>query len=412
MLPDHMAETQTVTARRDDGVSLRRTEDLIHILRPVIAFLVEVHAAGRPDPADNYDHTGWTRWMTQEHAENNNFMREIDEDLLAEYDTIDTEIAAIEAQRQQHPRNSQPWHDEGYRRSGIEVYKTFHVLNRLQETWLVKFTVDLSALDTWGRTFMTHMNTFGAALQRLTALLHTRVTADSWTQQDGFPENPLNADINTQWENTAMHFVRLLLFLFDVGITLEAGSDNTIDRDNPQFIISPPFTSPAVLRSRVLDSIHFVIYLEVCAWKVLTVSSLASPHYTYQLAIPNVCRELCTRISAVKDTCLQAEGRHHFLDNLDRTRCTERRRVIRAITTALEWRDQWEGPHAVEMLQQYRAALVPLQQDFTINLAHTFTQQDTPNHHDTHDDVLRAHMRDMTALLQQMKGLHATDHSK
>ena len=64
-------------------------------------------------------------------------------------------------------------------------------------------------------------------------------------------------------------------------------------------------------------------------------SSLDSPYYDFRLAIPEVCRELCTRLSAVKDACLKAERREGFLDNWDGTRSTDRRQVVPAITRAL-----------------------------------------------------------------------------
>ena len=104
----------------------------------------------------------------------------------------------------------------------------------------------------------------------------------------------------TQWERTVMQFVHLFLFLFDVGITLERGTDY----ENPQFQESETFSHDSVYRSRILSKIHFIRYLEVCTWKVLTLSGFDSPYSDFALAIPNVCHGLYPRISTVKDKCL------------------------------------------------------------------------------------------------------------
>jgi hypothetical protein len=174
-----------------------------------------------------------------------------------------------------------------------------------------------------------------------------------------------------------MKFVSMLLFLFDVGITPHAGPEpeNRIDHVNIRFDLSAAFTSPSKFRNRQLKIPSFRIYLEVCAWNVFTVSAMRSPTQVIRLAIPNVCRELCTRISAVKDQCLAAENRQGFLDNWEQPRSTSLRRIERAITGILEWRHIWESQNAVSMLQAYQAALAELQVEYAISLAQTSTSQ-------------------------------------
>ena len=400
-----------ISAPRDDGVSLARTEQLIRLLRSVIANHVEVHADGRAEDEVEmaWDHAGRaTVWMIGTDAGLSDFVRETDDDLAAQYGSavISPQLAAIEAVAL--VRGTREWHDWGYRWMGIFLYKSFHVLNRIQETWLVKFTVDVSGTDTWGRVFLGKLREFGDALHGLTACLLARVTAAEWTQRSGFFDEPLNAAIYTQWEDVAVKFVSLLLFVFDVGLALRAGADEGRlgGREDALFEPARAFSSRSVVRSRVLENRTFMIYLEVCAWKVLTVSSLDSPYYDFRLAIPEVCRALCTRLSAVKDACLEAEGRDGFLDNWDGTRSTDRRHVVRAITRVLQWRNQWEAPDAVRLLQQYQAALAPLQLEFAVNLAGTVLAQDTAHAHAVDDSTVG---RDVRGLLDEMRGMVAVN---
>ena len=102
--------------------------------------------------------------------------------------------------------------------------------------------MDVSERDTWGRLCLAKLQEFGVTLQRFTASLLERVTSDEWTQRSGFPDNELNANIYTQWDDMTVKFVCLFLFLCDVGITLRSGTDDVVDHTNPQFDGSPAFS--------------------------------------------------------------------------------------------------------------------------------------------------------------------------
>ena len=100
-------------------------------------------------------------------------------------------------------------------------------------------------------------------MHRLTACLLERVTPAEWTQRSGFFDEPLNADIYTLWDDMDVKFVSLLLFLFDVGLALRAGADDgqLTGHQDPMFDTARAFSSPSVVRSRVLDNRTFMIYL-------------------------------------------------------------------------------------------------------------------------------------------------------
>ena len=149
------------------------------------------------------------------------------------------------------------------RRKKLGNFNFLTTEQNLQETWVVKLTPELEH-DGWGQDFLHLMKKFEVELQRLTAYIHGYIMAPNYTIS-GINGHLCQIDI-TQWERTAIQFVHLFLFLFDVDITLERGTDY----ENPQFQESETFSHDSVYRSRILSKIHFIRYLEVCAWKVLT----------------------------------------------------------------------------------------------------------------------------------------------
>jgi hypothetical protein len=85
-----------------------------------------------------------------------------------------------------------------------------------------------------GSGFLHLMKKIEVELQRLTTYIHGYIMVSNYTIS-GINGHLWQIDI-TQWESTKIQFVHLFLFLFDVDITLERGTDYE--------------------------------YLEVCAWKV------------------------------------------------------------------------------------------------------------------------------------------------
>lgn len=309
-------------------VRLQQTEMLINIFRPVLQY--QERESTRTDGPLN------------------------DAALNVYYTTVDPQLAAIRIQ-------SSP---NGYKYYHIVDFLTaFHVLNRIQETWLVKFTAETEN-DTWGRVFLDKLKGFGAELQNLTNYIHTMVTSRPMVQPEHLSDEYFK--LKGVWDNTAMKFFCLLLFLFDVGITPEAEQYEYYD--DAQFQESPAFSSTSTFRERILTEAAFIIHLEVCAWKVLTVShAIREPYQLTVLAIPYVCDELGKRIVAIRDAyALQAGvARRSTSDHVN----TDRDAIDRAIKLALDWRSKWESAGVGGLQENYRNALANLQHENIINLA-------------------------------------------
>ena len=118
-------------------VRLQLTEMLINLFRPVLQYFGE-----------------WKRERGLTRTDRSPQLN--DAALNVYYTTVDPQLEAI---RKQSSRNGL------YHYSHIVDFLTaFHVLNRIQETWLVKFTAETEH-DTWGRVFLDKLKGFGDELQ-------------------------------------------------------------------------------------------------------------------------------------------------------------------------------------------------------------------------------------------------------
>jgi hypothetical protein len=283
-------------------VRLHQIEMLMNIFSPVVEYF-GVGNRGReemPTPA----------WVILNDAALNVYYRTVDS-------TVDP---SLERTRNLDIRNlGNP--DFSYRRA-VEFLTAFHVLSFLQETWLVKFTVE-GENDRWGGDFLDKLKDFGDELQKLTDYIHTIVISKTLVLTSSTRASDEYKELRGMWENTAMKFFRLLLFLFDVGITPEA-----------EHQVSRAFSSASTFREGILTEAAFIIHLELCAWKVLTVSwpigQLCS------LAIRPVCAELRDRIVAMRD----AYGRHAGVRLANHVNIGKRGEIHHAIKLALDWRRQ------------------------------------------------------------------------
>jgi hypothetical protein len=262
----------------DDEARLHQTEMLIRIFRPVM----EYHGAWEPEVDDGGE------------PETRGFQPEDRPPVLKDL--------ALSAQYPEDPQLEAIASQARWNRDPVRLLKSLHVLHRMQETWLVKFTAEvsahdtwLSAHDTWGRALLNKLQGFDDELQKLTSYIHTCVTSTPMVSAGQYDdESPSHL-----WDNTAMKFVCLLLFLFDVGITPEAEQYEYYD--DARFHESPAFCGSSVFRSRILADAAFITHLELCAWKVLTVSwGIRNPYEWHKLAIPGVCAELRVRIVAIR----------------------------------------------------------------------------------------------------------------
>jgi len=323
----------SATEPDDLNVRLHQTEMLINIFRPVM----ECHGHWEPEFDDDIDlERGF-------HPEDRIIVLN-DAALNVHYTTVDPQLEAIRANRGD--------------RDNVRFLTAFHVLNRIQETWLVKFTAELSARDTWGRIFLDKLNGFSDELQKLTSRIHTMVTSTPMVRPGQYDDEYF--DLTGIWDDTAMKFFCLLLFLFDVGITPEAEQYEYYDE--ARFHESPAFSSTSAFRSRILTNAAFITHLGMCAWKVLTVSwGIRQPYELNRLAIPPVCDELRARIVGIVRGMRQEYARNR-----------DRRQVESAIKMALDWRSEWEraGSAGVGGMQEnYRKALAELQQEHAVKLA-------------------------------------------
>lgn len=251
----------------------------------------------------------------------------------------------------------------------VDFLTAFHVLNRIQETWLVKFTAE-SENDTWSRVFLDKLKGFGDEFQTLTNYIHTMVTSSPIVLPTQYDDEYF--ELKGLWENAALKFFGLLLFLFDVGLRLEVESyDMYYDEDVPapfdrvehldqlRMQESPAFTSTSAVRRRILASAEFITHLEMCAWKVLNVSwGIRQPYQLNSLAIPYVCEKLRVRIplpyarSAATTVSLDRRGA-----------------VDREINMVLGWRREWIRAGSGGMMENYRKILADLQLEHSVKLA-------------------------------------------
>ena len=317
-------------------VRLQQTEMLINIFRPVLQYFGE-----------------WKRERGLTRTDRSPQLN--DAALNVYYTTVDPQLEAI---RTQSSRNGL------YHYSHIVDFLTaFHVLNRIQETWLVKFTAETEH-DTWGRVFLDKLKGFGDELQNLTNYIHTMVTSSPMVQPGHLSDEYF--ELKGVWDNTAMKFFCLFLFLFDVGITPEAEQYEYYDE--ARFQESPAFSSTSTFRERILTEAAFIIHLEGCAWKVLTVSwGIRQPYELSDLAIRPVCGELRERIVAIRDAYARQAGvdRRSISDRVN----VDRAAIDHAIKLALDWRSKWESAGGGGLQENYRKALADLQHENIINLA-------------------------------------------
>lgn len=208
------------------------------------------------------------------------------------------------------------------------------------------------------------MKGFGDELQKLTGRIHTMVTSTPMVLPDQHDDEYF--ELTEVWDNTAMKFFCLLLFLFDVGITPEAEQYDFYT--DAKFQESPAFSSTSTFRERILTETAFIIYLDVCAWKVLTVSwGFQNPYKWSRLAIRRVCGELRERIVAIRDAYARQAGvdRRSEIDRVD----VDRSAIDRAIKLTMDWRSKWESGGGGGLQDNYRKALAELQHEHIINLA-------------------------------------------
>ena len=293
-------------------VRLHQIEMLMNIFRPV----VEYFGAGNRG-----------RERGREEMPTPAFVILNDAALNVYYETVDSKLETIRNLKIRNLGNP----DFSYR-NAVEFLTAFHVLSRVQETWLVKFTVE-GENDRWDRDFLDKLKGFGDELQKLTDYIHTMVISKPMTLSSSTRASDEYKELKGIWENTAMKFFCLLLFLFDVGITPEA--EHYESYDEARFQESTAFSSASTFRERILTQDAFIIHLELCAWKVLTVSWPISQ--LCSLAIRPVCAELRDRIVAMRD----AYGQQAGVRLANRVNIGKRESIHRAIKLALHWRGQW-----------------------------------------------------------------------
>jgi hypothetical protein len=307
---------------------------LIHIFRPVM----EYHGAWESE----FDDGGESEIRGFRPEDRPPVLNDL---ALSAHYPVDPQLEAIASQ-------------DRWNRDPVRILKSLHVLHRIQETWLVKFTTEVSAHDTWGRAFLNKLQGFDDELQILTTYIHNCVTSTPMVNAGQYDD----ASPSHLWDNTAMKFFCLLLFLFDVGITPEAEQYEYYDE--ARFHESPAFCCNSGVRSRILANAAFMTHLELCAWKVLTVSwGIRSPYEWHRLAIPEVCAELRVRIVAIRQ-------KYAVKVTMDRRRS--------AIKLALDWRSEWESESgdAGGMQKRYKDALATLQNEHAVKLA--FILRDQP----------------------------------
>lgn len=347
----------SATETDDLNVRLHQTEMLINIFRPVMEYFGD-----------------WNRESGETRGDRS---PQLNDEALNVHYTLDPQLEALRTQLSPN----------GMERYGhiVDFLTAFHVLNRIQETWLVKFTAE-NENDTWGRVFLDKLKGFGDEFQTLTNYIHTMVTASPMVQPDLYDE--VYFEFRGLWENTALKFFGLLLFLFDVGLRLEVESYDMYDDggfpapfdrhdhlNQLRMQESPAFTSTSTFRRRILASAEFITHLEMCAWKVLNVSwGIRQPYQLSTLAIPHVCDELRVRI---REWYARSAAK---ADPLDR-----RGAVAREIKMALDWRSEWSRAGSGGMMENYRKIyrkmLADLQLEHSLKLAFIRKdQQETDAH--------------------------------
>lgn len=332
-----------VMSRAQLETNLRETDVLLDIVGPVMDFLEVMHAR---EDVDYYSDDSNEADRLQAHIE---VLQASDNALMQHYTTVDRVLEAREEWIR--GQEAQPYRDN--MREPINNYKALHVLTCIQETWLVKFSGMVSAHDTWGRVFLGELRGFGDELQKLTGEVHS-----------AFPPSVTTVwpvHLATQWRLTARKFYCVLLFLFDVGLTLEAGTNARTFRNFDVVEQSPAFSCRSDVRSRVLAHAAFITHLETCAWKVLAMHpSIRGTYRECRAADWQVSRRVYQWIREVRRDCNRSIERLHA----DGTGP----RVSAAAEEALAWREQYRDG-AGSFAERYEKVLAELQQDLAVRLA-------------------------------------------
>ena len=273
------------------------TDVLLEILRPVMEFLEDIDTREYESDYDSQDSNEAD--PLQAHIE---VLQATDNALIKSYTTVDPVLEAREEAITHIDTSPYP----NTMHEPINNYKALHVLTRIQETWLVKFSAMVSSHDTWGRAFLHELRGFGDELQNLTSFVRTWVT-DPPPPSIGIEE--IVVRLATQCELTARKFYCVLLFLFDVGLTLEAAAAS---RQVFAVLLSPAFSSRSDVRSRVLAHAGFITHLETCAWKVMLMHpSIRNTYRQLRAADYDLSRRVYRKIRDVRSDCYRRLDRLH-----------------------------------------------------------------------------------------------------